>query len=126
MGDIFEKYIPKFEYELVDLNQYSRENLIKYNNALSLILLIDKIRWAEDIELSVSVPQDYLEHLSKNIPEPLLPLISDCVKVFLEHIEAPKDEIERIAEIIFQRRLNEMFYMVLKMSKSKKRLKFYT
>jgi predicted transposase/invertase (TIGR01784 family) len=112
MGDIFEKYIPKFEYELVDLNQHSREDLIKYGNALSLILLIDKIRWAEDIELSASIPQDYLDKLAKNIPEPLLPLISDCVKIFLEHIEAPGEEIERISEIIYSRRLNEMFHMV--------------
>jgi Mg2+ and Co2+ transporter CorA len=112
MGGIFEKYIPKFNYELVDLNKYSREELIKYGNALSLILLIDKIRWAEDIELSTSVPEDYLEYLSKNIPEPLLPLISDCVRVFLKHIEAPEEEIERISEKIYARRLNEMFYMV--------------
>jgi len=44
MGDIFQKHIPKFEYELVDLSQYSQEDIIKYENALSLILLIDKIR----------------------------------------------------------------------------------
>jgi len=112
MGDIFQKYIPKFEYELVDLNEYSREELIKYGNALSLILLIDKIRWADDINFTESVPEDYLEKLNKNIPEILLPLISDCVRVFLKHIEAPEDEIERISEKIYQRRLNEMFQMV--------------
>ena len=112
MGDIFKKYIPKFEYELVDLNKYSREELIKYGNALSLILVIDKIRWVEDINFTLSVPEDYLEKLSKNIPESLLPLISDCVRVFLEHIEAPKEEIDRISEKIYQRRLNEMFQMV--------------
>lgn len=112
MGDIFEKYIPKFEYELVDLNEYSREDLIKYGNALSLILLIDKARQADDINFSVVVPENYLEKLSQNIPESLLPLISDCVRVFLKHIEAPEEEIERIADKIYQRRLNEMFQMV--------------
>jgi len=112
MGDIFEKYIPKFEYELVDLNEYSRDELIKYGNALSLILLIDKIKWTDDINFTVTVPEDYLEKLTKNIPESLLPLISDCVRVFLKHIEAPEDEINRISEKIYQRRLNEMFQMV--------------
>jgi len=75
-------------------------------------LLIDKIRWAEDINLTVTVPEDYLEKLTKNIPESLLPLISDCVRVFLKHIDAPEEEIERISEKIYQRRLNEMFQMV--------------
>ena len=112
MGDIFEKYIPKFQYELVDLNEYSREDIIKYGNALSLILLIDKIRHADDFELSTTIPEDYLEKLAANIPEALLPLISEYVRVFLKHIEAPEEEIERIADKIYQRRLNEMFQMV--------------
>ncbi|MCL2099237.1 MAG: Rpn family recombination-promoting nuclease/putative transposase, partial [Oscillospiraceae bacterium] len=112
MGDIFEKYIPKFAYELVDLNEYSRKDIIKYGNALSLILLIDKIRHADDFELSASIPQDYVEKLSANIPEPLLPLISECVRVFLKHIEAPEEEINRIADQIYQRRINDMFQMV--------------
>ena len=112
MGEIFEKYIPKFEYELVDLNEYSREELIKYGNALSLILLIDKARQADDINFSVVVTEDYLEKLSQNIPESLLQLVSDCVRVFLKHIEAPEEEIERISDKIYQRRLNEMFQMV--------------
>jgi len=112
MGDIFEKYIPKFAYELVDLNEYSRKDIIKYGNALSLILLIDKIRHADDFELSATIPQDYVEKLAANIPEPLLPLISECVQVFLKHIEAPEEEINRIADQIYQRRINDMFQMV--------------
>jgi hypothetical protein len=39
MNKIFSKYIPKFEYELVDLNIYSKDDLIRFNNALSLILV---------------------------------------------------------------------------------------
>jgi len=111
MGDIFGKYIPKFEYELVNLNDHSRDEIIKYGNALSLILLIDKIKWADEISL-LSVPDAYLEHLSKNIPEHLLPLIGDCVRIFLAHIDAPEEEIERITEKIYKRRLNEMFQLV--------------
>jgi len=111
-GEMFQKYIPKFEYELVDLTQYSQKDIVKYGNALSLIFLIDKIRLSDDTELSKSVPQDYLERLEKNIPASLLPMISDYVRVFLEHIEAPKQEIDRISESIHKRRLNEMFSLV--------------
>jgi hypothetical protein len=41
LAEEFGKYIPSFEYELVDLNQYSRETLIEFGDALSLIMLID-------------------------------------------------------------------------------------
>jgi len=53
-----------------------------------------------------------LEKLEKSIPESLLPIISEYVRVFLEHIEAPGEEIERISESIYKRRLNEMFTLV--------------
>ena len=113
MGDVFGKYIPKFAYELVDLGRYSEKDIIKYENALSLILLIDKLRLGdEQTEWAKAVPQDYLERLEKGIPESLLPLVSEYVRVFLEHIEAPAEEIERISESIHKRRLNEMFPLV--------------
>ncbi|MCL2158026.1 MAG: Rpn family recombination-promoting nuclease/putative transposase [Oscillospiraceae bacterium] len=112
MGDIFAKYTPKFEYELVDLSRYSEKEIAKYGNALSLIFLIDKLRLAEGADISKSVPQNYLERLEKNIPESLLPMISEYIRVFLEHIEAPAEEIERISESIHKRRLNEMFPLV--------------
>ena len=70
------------------------------------------MRRAEDIDFASSVPEDYLEKLSKDIPKVILPLVSDCVRAFLAHIEAPEEEIERISEKIYQRRLNEMFHMV--------------
>jgi len=38
LSEVFAKYIPKFEYELVSLNDYSRDDLVKYNDSLSLIV----------------------------------------------------------------------------------------
>jgi hypothetical protein len=43
LRDVFRKYIPAFEYELVGLNQYRREDLIEFCDALSFIMLIDKL-----------------------------------------------------------------------------------
>ncbi|AEF85226.1 conserved hypothetical protein [Treponema primitia ZAS-2] len=43
LNGLFRKYIPKFEYELVDLNRYTREDILRFNDMLSFIMLIDKI-----------------------------------------------------------------------------------
>ncbi|MDR2070878.1 MAG: Rpn family recombination-promoting nuclease/putative transposase, partial [Treponema sp.] len=43
LRDVFGKYIPAFEYELVELNKYRREDLIEFCDALSFIMLIDKL-----------------------------------------------------------------------------------
>ena len=44
LSEVFEKYIPKFEYEVVNLNEYSEQDIASFGDALSLILIIDKIR----------------------------------------------------------------------------------
>jgi len=44
MSGVFEKYIPKFEYELISLNEYSTDELVRFGDTLSLIMIIDKIK----------------------------------------------------------------------------------
>jgi predicted transposase/invertase (TIGR01784 family) len=112
LSEVFYKYIPKFEYELVDLNDYTKESLIEFDNLLSLVLLVDKIRKADDIEILSKIPKDYLENLAKNIPEHLLKLLSDVITLFLTKIEVPKNDIEIITENLYKRRFNEMFTVV--------------
>ncbi|MDR0295027.1 MAG: Rpn family recombination-promoting nuclease/putative transposase [Prevotellaceae bacterium] len=66
LNDIFQKYIPKFEYELVDLNKYNEHDLTRFGDALSLILLIDKIKTADGMSLLNNLPPDYIEKLKVN------------------------------------------------------------
>jgi hypothetical protein len=62
MSEVFKKYIPKFEYELVSLNDYSKDDLVKYNNVISLIMLMDKVRRSEDMEtMFKNLPKNYVE-----------------------------------------------------------------
>jgi len=44
MDTIFEKYIPKFEYKLINLNDYNEEEIMRFGGALSFLLLIYKLR----------------------------------------------------------------------------------
>ena len=73
MREVFKKYIPKFEYELVDLNKYGKEDLVKYNNVMSLIMLIDKVKRSEDMEVMFKeLPENYVEAMcdESKIPPP--------------------------------------------------------
>lgn len=111
LNDIFEKYTPKFEYELVDLNEYTKQDLLKLNNLLSLILLIDKIKSSNDFELLKEIPKEYVDRVVEDTPNELLKMIADIVKNFLERVNVPPEEIENITEKIYERRFIEMFTM---------------
>jgi predicted transposase/invertase (TIGR01784 family) len=108
-SEIFHKYIPKFEYELVDLNKYSRDDLINLGNLLSLILIVDKVRKVEDFELLNTLPEGYLDKLKLNVPEHLLKLLADCINLFLIKAEVEKEKIQEITEKLYQRRFVDMF-----------------
>ena len=109
LNAVFEKYIPKFEYELVSLNEYSVNDLVRFGDALSLIMIIDKIKAPDGIRMLRELPADYVERLALNIPERLKELITDVITVLLTKINVPRDEIDSVVERIEQRGINEMF-----------------
>ena len=109
MNDIFEKYIPKFEYELVNLNDYSQNDLVGFNNALSLLLIVDKIKTAEDIKNLKALPERFIEEMAKKVPEHFLKIFRDCVELLLRKINVPADEMGEITKKIYERRFNDMF-----------------
>ncbi|MDR0221891.1 MAG: Rpn family recombination-promoting nuclease/putative transposase, partial [Lachnospiraceae bacterium] len=51
LNEAFAKYIPRFEYELIALNKYSVEDLTRFGDTLSLIMIIDKIKTPDEISL---------------------------------------------------------------------------
>jgi hypothetical protein len=113
MADIFGKYIPKFDYELIELNRYSESDLIQFGDILSLVMLIDKIQTPDEISLLSKLPQDYLRRLdSLNIPEHLKKMLTDVIAVLLTHINVPEEEIEQVTKTIYRRRLQEMFTLI--------------
>ena len=97
LNTIFQKYIPKFEYELVNLKDYSEEEIMEFNDILSIILLVDKIRGDKGKELLKHLPSDYVEKLNLQIPESMRKLLSDVISVFLEKSGVNRQEAEKYA-----------------------------
>jgi hypothetical protein len=122
-ADIFNKYIPKFEYELVDLNMYSLNDLVSYGNLLSFFLIVDKVRKTEDIELLNSLPESYFDNLNLNVPEDLLKLLSDCMKLFLKKADVEEEKIDEITGKVYRRRFADMFDVEFSFREVKKKLR---
>ena len=109
LSEKFNKYIPKFEYELVELNKYDEQAIAGFGNALSLIMLIDKIETSDGISRLRELPESYYEKLKENIPPHLYKLLADVITVFLTRINVPGGEIEDVTKHLYERRIQEMF-----------------
>ena len=57
LSNEFSKYIPNFSYELVPLNKYTIEDLMKYEDILSFIMILDKIK--KDVKNEIKEYIDY-------------------------------------------------------------------
>jgi len=109
MNNIFEKYIPKFEYELIDLNKYSFADLAEFEGVLSLFMMISKIKTGDALSELGKLPKDYSEHLKNmNVPPHLMEVLVKVVTVLLRKIDVPQEEIDSIVEKIDERGINEM------------------
>jgi len=93
LNTAFTKYIPKLEYELVCLNDYSEEEIMRFGDALSFIMLVDKLRDSKGKSMLRQLPPDYVEKLRLQIPENLSKLLTDVTLSLLDksgfkHLEA--------------------------------------
>jgi len=109
LSDVFEKYIPKFEYELVDLSKYDERDIASFGNALSLIMIIDKLRPGEGKNVLQGLPDGYIDGLKKDVPPHLYKILADVITVLLKRINVPDEEIFEVTGKIYDRRIQEMF-----------------
>jgi len=100
LNKAFEKYIPKFEYELINLNDFNEQDIMRFGDALSFVLLVDKVRDSKGESMLTHLPPDYIEQLRLHIPENLITVITEVVLVFLDKSGFKRLEAERIAAIV--------------------------
>jgi hypothetical protein len=110
LSAIFKKYIPKYEYELVDLNKYEKEDLLKFEDFLSIVLLVDKVnKLPEDYRFIRDIPKEYIDKLNLKLPDDLKELLAKVMTALMQRINVPPEEIETVTELINQRRIDKMF-----------------
>lgn len=83
---------------------------MKYEDILSFIMILDKIKKPTQIkEILEKITEEYINKVNENIPDNLLQLIKDIVFLFLKKIDTPKKEREKIENLINERRFSTMF-----------------
>ena len=81
-GESFGKYIPDFSYYLVPIQDYSSEELLEKGDEISLLMLINKMQNAEDIEAFRNLSTQRIEDILRDTPEHLREIISNVLLTF--------------------------------------------
>lgn len=114
-GGAFKEYLPNFSYYMVPVHTYSNDALIGHEDAISLVMLINKLQTKRDIELLQQIPAEKMDRAVKNIPDYLLDIIANVFRAFLKKINAPEDEAEALVGKIKEKKMGELFANMDKM-----------
>lgn len=110
LSDTLLKYIPDFDCILVQLKDYSNEELLKRKNELSIVMLIEKLQSADDFKaLEQEADSAYIQEAVEHSSEYLLDIISQIVEVLLAKHNIPQEEIDVFAGQIKERKMAELF-----------------
>ena len=108
-GKVFGKYLPDFEYYLVPLKDYSNEALMEKRDEISLVMMINKLQTAEDIEKFRQLPGSEMDAILKDTPEYLVDSIANVLRAFLLKLNVPVSDTEKLADKVREKKMGELF-----------------
>jgi len=110
--DLFLDFIPNFKYDIINLKEISYEELQTYEDLLSTLMIIDKIKKPSDFENIRKIKKEYWERLKTNVnTRRELEKIAEAISLLLQRINVPQEDIDELIENIYDGRLDKMFEM---------------
>ena len=108
LNDPFREFIPDFRYYLINLNDYSKSELINKKSSLAFLMLINSIKSAEEFR-NIDLPEDYIENLLKNTSNGVLEVIAKVIAVVLRKQNVSENEIQDMVDQVKRRKKMALF-----------------
>lgn len=115
LGEQFAPYIPNFSYYVVPIHNYSNETLVAHGDEISLIMLINRMQTATDIEAFRKLPVEKIDAILKNTPDYLLDIIAKVFRAFLLEENVPEAETDELVGKVKERHMGRLFENMDKM-----------
>lgn len=108
LNEVFEEYIPNFRYHLISINNFDETDLIKRKDGLSFLILINKIRSANELK-DLNLPREYLDELLNGSPKDVLNVIARVGAVILRKHNVPENDIQNLVDQLKERKSMALF-----------------
>ena len=114
-GDVFEKYVPEFQYYLVPIRNYTNEELLDRADEISLVMLFNKLQNEDDVTELRKISPQRLEEILKDSPSQVVQVIADVLFAFLLKANVPMEEVEELVGKVKEKKMAELFADMQKM-----------
>lgn len=115
MSDIFAEYIPDFTYKLVCNYNYSNEELLSRDDAMSLFMLLNKVQTAEDLSEFLRLDDSKLSEILKKSPKHTINVIAGALWGLCMKLNIPQNEAKDYVGKVWERDMGYLFANMEKM-----------
>lgn len=106
--DVFKAFTPDFKYHIINIIKYDGKMLMQKKDALSLIMLINQIRKAEDFK-KLNISDEYWNEIVSASSNDVLEVLARVVAVMLRKQNVPEDDIQDVMDQIKERTMPDLF-----------------
>ncbi len=104
-----EDWIPDFRYEIIQLHDYTNQELLKRGNEMSLIMLINKIQGSADLEEFIHIPADELDQIIRNSPGHVMDILVSVMESLCFKIGVSAQERTQCVGKVRKRKMGYLF-----------------
>ena len=122
-GEEFRKWVPDFRYELVNVCAYSNEELLKREDEMSLIMLLNKVQKAADLEQLLQISGDKFDRIVKDSPEHVMDVIVSSMESLCFKIDVSAEERLECVRKVRERKMGYLWENMEKFSIQEERRK---
>ena len=97
------------QYQVVRIHDYTNEELMERGDAISLIMMINKIQSPEDFTRFCQSPPERLDEILKNTPGDIRDIIKEVMYGLLMKMKVPVGEAKQYVEMIEECRMGYLF-----------------
>ncbi len=109
MQEIFGNMIPNFTYQLVCLKEFTNQELLDKGDAISLMMLINKIQDRDSINQFMKDADERILDIVKTLPYHLVKKIADILRTCLYTLNVQEEEVEQIVSRVEERKMGRLF-----------------
>ena len=102
-------WIPDFRYEVVRIHDYSNEELLERGDEMSLIMLINKIQNASDLEVFLHIPPEILNRIVRDSPKHVLDVMVTVMESLCFKIGVSEGERTQCVRKVRRREMGYLF-----------------
>lgn len=92
MNEIFASYIPDFTYRLVNVHQYTNEQLLIHEDEMSLLMMINRIQTPQDFSDFISSNHAEIQGIVDRASNNILQIIADTLWALFMKMQVPVNE----------------------------------